>query len=154
MYSLKSSLTCPRIKVDAERQYRAWTGTLKDNNDLRAAFLETLPMYKPASESIASNAGTAEPDKLDLHYETHNFAMSYNQPRFDLRPRLGDISTPTLILVGRHDPIAPVQFSEEIHELMRNSHLTVFEKSGHCPPVDEPEAFQSRVNEFLDYFKL
>ncbi|KAG5935356.1 hypothetical protein E4U53_000449 [Claviceps sorghi] len=154
MYSLKSSLTCPRIKVDADRQYRTWTGTLKDNNDLRAAFLELLPMYSSETASLASIPETMELERLHLHYETHNFAMSYNQPRFDLRPRLGEISTPTLILVGRHDLIAPVHFSEEIHGLMQNSQLTVFENSGHSPPVDEPEAFQKRVMEFLDYFKL
>ncbi|KAG5982271.1 hypothetical protein E4U55_002130 [Claviceps digitariae] len=154
LYSLKSSLTCPRLTVDAERQYRAWTGTLKNNNDLRAAFLELLPIYTPGAASFPSNPEIVELDNLHLHYETHNFAMSYNQPRFDLRSRLGEISTPTLILVGRHDFIAPVQFSEEIHGLMQNSQLTVFESSGHSPPMDEPEAFQNRVIGFLDYFKL
>ncbi|KAG6033796.1 hypothetical protein E4U41_006803 [Claviceps citrina] len=154
MFGLKSSLTCPRVKVDAERQYRAWTGTLKHNNDLRDAFLELLPLYKPEIASHGSSLEVDVPRELCLHYETHNFAMSYNQPRLDLRPRLGEICTPTMILVGRHDLIAPVQFSEEIHRLMRNSQLTVFEHSGHSPPVDEPEAFQNRVNGFLDYFRL
>lgn len=111
-------------------------------------------MYRPETASFASGPDITALDKLHLHYETHNFAMSYNQPRFDLRPRLGDISAPTLILVGRHNPVAPLQFSEEIHGLIPNSQLTVFANSGHNPPLDESEAFQNRVMEFLDYFKL
>ncbi|KAG5991415.1 hypothetical protein E4U43_004037 [Claviceps pusilla] len=141
--SLKSSLTCPYMEVDPERQYRKWTRTLKNNNDLRADARRSSPC-----------PDITELDKLHLHYQTHNFAMSYDQPRFDLRSRLGDISAPTLLLVGRHDLVAPLQFSEEIHGLIQNSQLTVFANSGHNPPLDESEAFQNRVMEFLDYFKL
>lgn len=154
MYTLKSCLTSPRIKTDADRQYRAWTGTLKNNDDLQAALAEILPIYSPEKTASEPASKTLDLAKFDVHYETHNFAMSYNQPRFDVRQKLGDISTPTLIVVGRHDPIMPVQFSEEIHNLMQNSQLTVFENSGHSPPADEPAAFQQRAVKFLDYYRL
>jgi proline iminopeptidase len=154
MYCLKSILTSPRIKVDADRQYRTWTGTVKNNNDLRAALTEILPIYRLEKASNESTMGTVDPNQLNFHYETHNFALSYNQPRFDVRPKLGDIAAPTLILVGRHDPVAPVEFSEEIHDMMQNSELTIFENSGHNPFAEEPEAFQQRVTKFLDDFRL
>lgn len=154
MYSLKASLTSPRVHVDPERQYRAWTGTLKSNEDLEAAFSEIQPMYRPERPANSQPAKPLDPSNFVFHYETHNFAMSYNQPRFDVRQKLGDVSAPTLILVGRHDPIMPVEFSQEIHETMQNSELAIFENSGHSPPTDEPEAFQERVLTFLDHFRL
>ncbi|KJK75540.1 hypothetical protein H634G_08904 [Metarhizium anisopliae BRIP 53293] len=154
MYCLKSSLTSPGMKVDADRQYRTWAGCLRNNDDLQASFNEVLPIF--ASERTGSEPAPIASDsgQLRLHYETHNFAMSYNMPRFDVRPRLGDISAPTLIVVGRHDLVAPVQFSEEMHNLMPNSQLAVFEKSGHNPTAEEPDAFQHRVTQFLDHFRL
>ena len=111
-------------------------------------------MYTAESPEEDAGSSETEAQKWRLHYETHNFAMSYNQPRFDVRPKLADVSTPTLILVGRHDPIAPVEFSEEIRSLMQNSQLNVFENSGHNPAVEEPGAFQERVVKFLDHLRL
>ncbi|OAA44995.1 alpha/beta hydrolase fold protein [Metarhizium rileyi] len=154
MYGLKSSLTSPRIKVDADRQYRAWTGTLRDNDDLQASLAEIHPILASEKSTGEPLPRTIDPGKLRLRYETYNFAIGYNQPRFDVRPKLADISAPTLILVGRHDLISPVPFSEELYRLMPNSQLTVFQDSGHNPAMEEPEAFQRRLIQFLDNFRL
>ncbi|KAK2596804.1 hypothetical protein QQS21_006133 [Conoideocrella luteorostrata] len=148
MYALKASLTCPDLEVDPDRQYRAWTGTLHSNDDLRAALREILP----ACPLVQADG---EDGKLQLHYETHNFAMSYNQPRFDVRPSIREVYMPTLILAGRRHPTIPVQFSDEMHRLMPNSQLTVFEDAGRLDlPAEEPVAFQERVHKFLEHFRL
>ena len=123
---LKSVLTDGRIRPDADRQVRAWSGNIRDNEDLAAAFIEILP------------------------YKTHNFCFTHNQPRFDLRDRLEQIKVPTLVVCGRHDPITPVMFSEEIAQCVPNAQLIVFENSGHSPPSDEPDAFRDRVWQFVD----
>lgn len=85
----------------------------------------------------------------ELRWETHNAAFSHSVPRFDVRSRLCEVDAPTLVAVGRHDPICPVEESEEIHRLVKDSELAIFEKSGHNPPADEPERFQSVVDDFL-----
>jgi len=56
---------------------------------------------------------------------------------------------PTLVVVGRHDYIAPVEFSQEIANGISNARLEIFERSGHNPPSDEPEKFWGIVLEFL-----
>jgi len=68
---------------------------------------------------------------------------------YDLKPHLPSIRVPTLIIVGRHDWITPVECSEEIHRLIPNSRLEIFENSGHSPQLEEPERFQQVVREFL-----
>jgi proline iminopeptidase len=68
---------------------------------------------------------------------------------WDVRPRLGEISAPTLILVGRDDFICPPSQAKIMHERIPNSELVVFEKSGHFAPVEEPEAFFAAVREWL-----
>ena len=64
-------------------------------------------------------------------------------------PRLGEISAPTLVLVGRDDFICPPSQATIMHERIPNSELVVFEQSGHFPYIEEPEAFFDAVRGWL-----
>jgi proline iminopeptidase len=68
---------------------------------------------------------------------------------WDLTPRLGEISAPTLILVGRDDFICPPSQARILHEGIQNSELVVFKNSGHFTHVEEPEAFFDAVRGWL-----
>ncbi|KAL0940079.1 uncharacterized protein CTRU02_206689 [Colletotrichum truncatum] len=151
---LKNVLSSHRIKPDGDRQVRVWGGNVRNNGDFADGFAEIVKIYKPddktaqeASEPATFEGGVAE--KYKLHYETHNFAFSYNQPRFDVRTRLNQITAPTLVVSGRHDIVAPVEYGEEISQGIPRSEFVIFENSGHSPPSDEPELFQKTVTEFL-----
>jgi proline iminopeptidase len=71
--------------------------------------------------------------------------------RFDLRPELGKIRAPTLILSGRYDWICPPEFALEMHELIANSDLRIFEESAHSIAGDEPQKLLDAVAGFLVY---
>jgi proline iminopeptidase len=68
---------------------------------------------------------------------------------WDLTPRLGEISAPTLILVGEDDFICPPSRAKIMHERIPNSELVVFERSGHFAHAEEPEAFFDAVHGWL-----
>jgi len=68
---------------------------------------------------------------------------------FDLRPELGRITAPTLILAGAHDWICPPEFSQEIHRLIPGSKLEIFEASSHSLRVDEPERLVRSISAFV-----
>jgi proline iminopeptidase len=70
--------------------------------------------------------------------------------RLDYRARLSEISIPTLVIVGRHDPLTPLPYSEELIRGIPNSHLVIFENSGHAPFIEEPELFQKEMMAFLE----
>ncbi len=70
---------------------------------------------------------------------------------FDLRPELGKITAPTLILAGRHDWICPPEFAEEMHRLIPGSDLRIFEDSSHSIGGDEPQKFLDAVAGFVVY---
>ncbi|KAJ7159296.1 alpha/beta hydrolase fold protein [Mycena crocata] len=147
---LHTVLTSPRIHPDRARQRRMWAGKALDNEDFRAGFAEIQPLYAPSSDGSAGYPpGKGFAAELMFHYATHNVAFSENLPKFDVRHQLGNITVPTLVVVGRHDMVAPVEFSEEIHRGIPGSELTIFENSGHSPPSDETEAFQARVRGFV-----
>ena len=70
-------------------------------------------------------------------------------PAFDLRDSLPQVRVPTLVLVGRHDVQCPAWCSEEIHALVPDSRLVVFEDSNHYPFLEEAEAFRAVIRDFL-----
>ena len=67
----------------------------------------------------------------------------------DLRPRLGDISAPTLVCVGRHDPQTPWPDNAKIAAALPAGRLELFERSGHYPFIEEPDRFTALVQAFL-----
>ena len=66
----------------------------------------------------------------------------------ELRRRLGALRVPTLILHGRYDPI-PMEWAEELAELMPEARLVVLEKSGHLPYLEEAERMFVELRGFL-----
>lgn len=67
----------------------------------------------------------------------------------DLRPALGDVDRPVRLVVGSEDAVTPVEWAEEIHEILPNSELFVVQGSGHFPHLEEPEQTLPIVEDFL-----
>jgi pimeloyl-ACP methyl ester carboxylesterase len=66
---------------------------------------------------------------------------------YDLRGSLDAIRVPAVVLAGRHDPI-PLDAAEETAARLAAT-LVVFEQSGHCPHVEEPERFAAVLDAWL-----
>lgn len=58
--------------------------------------------------------------------------------RTDSRPFLGNISCPTLVLVGDGDTLTPPSMAQEIHGLIPGSELAVIPGSGHLSTLETP----------------
>jgi proline iminopeptidase len=71
-----------------------------------------------------------------------------DMPGFDLEAQLGQIRVPTLILVGRHDPQCPLENSERMAAAMPGARLVIFERSGHFPYIEEPDAVRAALEQF------
>ena len=63
---------------------------------------------------------------------------------------LGRIRARSLVMVGRHDWICPLQVSQRIHSGLSSSTLDVFEFSGHFPWIEEPQRFFGSLKSFLN----
>ena len=115
-----------------------------DDASMRRQLLAVWPLYWKAFGSelsrhlldncIISVAGLARQGELQA---------------FNMTPRLREIETPTLILVGRHDFIAPPSQAERLHEGIAHSELVVFEESGHYPFVEEAQKFCSCIRDWI-----
>jgi len=127
---------------------RLWDGAFENEEQLREYFQVMMPMYSltydPNSRQEAWNRTILSPDAINIAFG--GFLRSYN-----VLDQLYKITSPTLVIGGRHDWICPPEFSEEIAKEIPNSDLRIFENSGHLIRVDEPEALRDAIAGFLVY---
>ena len=62
---------------------------------------------------------------------------------------LSQISTPTLIVVGRQDPSTPTSAAEQLHSKIANSSLVIIEEAAHLPNIEQARQFNEVLEEFL-----
>ncbi|OLS38231.1 alpha/beta hydrolase [Alkalihalophilus pseudofirmus] len=79
-----------------------------------------------------------------------DYYINFELQTYDIRDNITNINTPTIIFCGRYDTQCPLVYSEEIHHLMQNSKLYIFEASNHFPHLEEKERFFEMVEEFRD----
>ncbi|TAL18242.1 alpha/beta hydrolase [bacterium] len=66
----------------------------------------------------------------------------------DLRPRLGEIKVPTLIIGGERDLLAPVSHQRFLHQGIEGSSLALIPGAGHYYCIQKPDDFASRLADF------
>jgi len=125
-----------------------WQGAMMDRAQMQRFYAVMGPLYSrrhdPAAAALGHERTLHEPEPL-------NRAFGGFLRDFDLRPELGRITAPTLVIAGRHDWICPPEFSEEIARLVPRAELRVFENSSHSVRADEPQALLDAIAGFVVY---
>ena len=67
----------------------------------------------------------------------------------DLRPELGKVGVPVLVLVGEHDEATPPPMSHELAAGLPNARLRIIPSCAHVPQLQSPEAFLDAIGDFL-----
>jgi len=81
-----------------------------------------------------------------------NFANNFMKE--DLRPLLGKINIPTLILHGENDMACPLGGAKYMHEKIPGSKMYIFKGKGHCPSITAADMFNKILEEFIKTGKL
>ncbi|HZC95980.1 MAG TPA: alpha/beta fold hydrolase [Bradyrhizobium sp.] len=91
--------------------------------DRREAFLRTDPeVFRAACDALAS---------------------------LDLRPELGSVKVPVLVLVGEHDEATPPPMSHELAAGLPQAHLEIIQGCAHVPQLQSPQIFLDVIGDFL-----
>jgi 3-oxoadipate enol-lactonase/4-carboxymuconolactone decarboxylase len=69
--------------------------------------------------------------------------------RMDLRGSISAIEKPTLVIAGAGDPATPVAMSEQIKSRIAGAELVVVPEAAHQISVEQPEAVNALLEEFL-----
>lgn len=76
-------------------------------------------------------------------------ALGAMRDRPDSMSTLLESSTQTLIIAGADDALMPMAEQENMKQAARNSTLVVIPEAGHLSPMEQPDAFNHAVAEFL-----
>src|SRR5258708_2141915 len=91
--------------------------------DRRAAFLRTDPkVFGAACDALAE---------------------------LDLRPELGKVTIPVLVLVGEHDEATPPPMSRELAAGLPRARLVILPGCAHVPQLQSPGIFLDAIGDFL-----
>jgi 3-oxoadipate enol-lactonase len=67
----------------------------------------------------------------------------------DLRPQLGQVKIPVLVLVGEHDEATPPPMSHELAAGLPQARLRIIPGCAHVPQLQSPELFLDAIGDFL-----
>jgi 3-oxoadipate enol-lactonase len=67
----------------------------------------------------------------------------------DLRPQLGQVKVPVLVLVGEHDEATPPPMSHELAAGLPQAQLKIIPGCAHVPQLQSPEVFLEAIGDFL-----
>ena len=68
----------------------------------------------------------------------------------DLSQEVGSIENPTLVIAGGADQTTPPEMARELAAAVPGASFTELAGCGHCPPLEQPEAFIAAVEAFLE----
>lgn len=105
-----------------------------------------------AEEYLEAHPSAAEERRaVLLEIDPGSFAASCRALRdMDLRPHLGAIANPTLVIAGGADTTTPPEMGAELAAGLPDAEFITLEGCGHCPPLEHPGAFADAVEDFLD----
>ena len=141
--------TNPRAELPAVQALRAPQMERAVAGDL-AGLMEhdTIPRYfsspRPDLATLCLDMA------LDLGVETYVRQSRALRDRPDQTATLNAFKGPTLVLMGAHDQLCPRDRHDQMHAAMPQSRLTIIPDAGHIPPLENPQATQTALLNWLD----
>lgn len=131
----------------AKRQALIDLANTKGMAALAAAWLP--PMLHEKRRSDPMFTGPLTDMVMRFTSEEHEKQIRALIARPDMRPVLPRITCPALIACGAQDAFSPPSDHEAIARAIPGAKLAVFEGSGHFLPVEQPDAFNLALREWL-----
>jgi pimeloyl-ACP methyl ester carboxylesterase len=111
-------------------------------------YLNSIPVFaasgKTAPEKIASLM--AESAKCPPGVAYGDFTAC---DIFNVTEKLSSIATPVLILTAEDDKLTPPKYGLYLKEHIKDASITDIKDAGHLSPLEQPEAFNRAVIDFL-----
>ncbi len=70
--------------------------------------------------------------------------------KMDHAPILKDITAPTLVIVGEHDPGTPVSAARVLHDGIAGSELCIIDNAAHLTNIEQSDQFNTVLLDFLN----
>lgn len=113
-----------------------------------------LYAYNP--DNFRGRGGKPYPNPMNtkLYYQMvgkdGDFIVGNDIGNFDFRQQLKTLKMPILIYGGRYDRVAVPRMMVKYKDYCPQAKYVMFERSGHNPQVEEPQALFTLLNDFLE----
>ena len=123
---------------------------MADNEaELIAGYSPAWPAYFAEPETNASVAHV-ERIRRELRWNVDVAKRWDREPPIDLRPQLGRIRCPTLVIVGEHDFVCGPVWNRPIADGIPGARLEIIAGAGHLPQYEQPDEFRRLLFDWLD----
>jgi len=130
---------------------------MRQTLDEAMRFIEENPMRVVAEARITNAFSDAVDPVMRAHLidrVAQNDKQAYERAarsafNLSLRPRLGELNVPTLVVVGDEDRVTPLPLSEDLVQRIAGARLVRIEGAGHITAMEKPVEFNRAVLEFL-----
>ena len=129
------------LRAMAERALRDGMGAVVETA-LGRMFTEAFIGAHP--DIVAARSGTLRRARPE-NFATACCALA----DLDLRPVLGKIHNPTLVVVGALDATTPPALARELQAGIGGARLVEIPDCAHCPPIEKPDEFARAAGRFL-----
>ncbi|WP_107759551.1 alpha/beta fold hydrolase [Dickeya sp. Secpp 1600] len=123
---------------------KLFSDRVTDDVELRLIWLALQPLYY---EQFDADAALERTRTLSLHAATHNALFA--DKAYDLRHRLADIQTPTLVVVGGEDWICPPEQSRLIAEGIPGARYLEIAGANHPVHIEQNARVLAAIRAFL-----
>lgn len=127
---------------------KEWAGDYETAEDFASLWSEEIRFYFKEYNQRAEAYRLRTRD-LPIRVTPLKVFNEHEAKTMDLRPNLGRVRVPALVIVGRHDFVTNTSMAEEMARHLPDAELVVFEDSGHFPMVEEPEKFRRTIQAFV-----
>jgi pimeloyl-ACP methyl ester carboxylesterase len=144
-----------RLVLVAPEGLKPETGEILDIFYHSPAELRELNVYAPKTiaewDELFGQPPT--PAQIEMAERNREMAARLTWKPYMHNPRLEHflprVTNPALIVWGREDRIVPLECAEQYRRVLPNARVTVLERCGHLPPIEQPDVFARLVLDFL-----
>ena len=114
------------------------------------------------AEDVFYDPKIATPELVDEVYATVNdrikliktLTIAKSAIRHNMAKDLPKMHVQTCIIWGKNDKVTPPDVAEEFHKLLPNSTLYWIDKCGHAAMMEQPEEFNTHLEDWLTHTHL
>ncbi len=112
-----------------------------------------LYAYNPDKFRSSLDPDYPNPLNTKLYYQMvgddGDFIIGGDVGNFDVRTKLKDLKMPVFVAAGRYDRVSVPIFAVQYKKYCPQAKFVMFERSGHNPQVEEPDAYFKLLRAFL-----
>ena len=99
----------------------------------------------PTELNRIADTARYKPQKVEGYFRQLQACLGH-----DASSRLSQIEVPTLVVHGTEDPLVPTENGKNLAAHIKGAKLILYPNTGHIPIIEQAEAYNCDVLEFLD----